>query len=113
MRFAIVILVTIYTVMTCHLTAKLLSKSKRPLWAQMKFPNGTESDFESSDRNYTITISEPYCSLKPTIVTSYLTRPSTGVEPLGATSAFIDGMGFLEYLVKIFTDPLTSQRLCP
>ncbi|KAE9412701.1 hypothetical protein Angca_000967, partial [Angiostrongylus cantonensis] len=102
MRFAIVILVTISTAMTCNLTAKLLSKSKRPLWARIKFPNGTESDvyeFENSDRNYTVTISELYCSFKPTIVTSYLAPPSTGVEPLGETSAFIDGMGFLEYLV--------------
>ncbi|VDP62363.1 unnamed protein product [Heligmosomoides polygyrus] len=80
------------------------------MWAQFTFHNETKSqlfrsstyipfEFNDPTQNYTIHITGLFCNLKPTILKAYKEPPTPDAKPLGQTSAFIEGMGMLDYTV--------------
>ncbi|KJH49029.1 hypothetical protein DICVIV_04867 [Dictyocaulus viviparus] len=114
MRPVVTVLLTISTAFTCDLTAKLLSESNEPVWAQFLFHNGTESpvyEFKSKDSNHTVNIMGSPCNMKPTVLKSYKEKPGRDSKPLGESSAFIEGVGMLDYQIYANSPPRMGMRL--
>ncbi|KAK6747711.1 hypothetical protein RB195_000731 [Necator americanus] len=101
------------TVSACDLKTKVISETHHPMWAQFTFHNETTSPvytFTREGQNYTLHITGLFCNLKPTVLKAYKEAPGPGVKPVGQTSAFIEGMGMLDYLVYWNFPPRMGMR---
>ncbi|VDL83658.1 unnamed protein product [Nippostrongylus brasiliensis] len=107
-------LLLVTLVSSCNLKAKVYSETNYPMWAQFTFHNETKSEifeFNKVDQNYTVHITGLLCNLKPTILKVYKDRPTTpDAKPFGQTSAFIEGMGMLDYTIYYHAGPRMGMR---
>ncbi|VDP16858.1 unnamed protein product [Heligmosomoides polygyrus] len=110
----VLVFLLIAVVSSCDLKAKIFSESHHPMWAQFTFHNETKSqvfEFNDPTQNYTIHITGLFCNLKPTILKAYKEPPTPDAKPLGQTSAFIEGMGMLDYTVYYNVPPRMGMRV--
>ncbi|EFP03816.1 hypothetical protein CRE_28821 [Caenorhabditis remanei] len=88
---------------SCNYKAQVRSETDRDIWAQFTFYNKSESEifkFSKYGETKNFTFTGTMCNLAPTILKSWETFPKKGVNPVGQTSAHLEGMGTIYY--KIF-----------
>ncbi|CAO4372068.1 unnamed protein product [Caenorhabditis nigoni] len=89
---------------SCKFNVQVRSETDRDVWAQFTFHNKTESEvfqFTKYGQTKNLTITGALCNLAPTVLKSWETFPKKGVNPVGQTSAHLEGIGGTMYY-KIF-----------
>ncbi|CAL2038612.1 unnamed protein product [Caenorhabditis brenneri] len=102
--YTIFLLLSLPLLETCKFSAQIRSETDRDVWAQFTFHNKTESEvfkFSKYGETKNFTITGTFCNLAPTVLKSWEQFPKKGMNPIGQTSAHLEGMGGTIYY-KIF-----------
>ncbi|KHJ93015.1 hypothetical protein OESDEN_07079 [Oesophagostomum dentatum] len=90
----VLLFMLVSTVSACNIRVVLVSQTDRPVWAQFTFHNGAKSQI-----------------LNPSILTTYSELPHAYSRPIGSTSAFLEGVGVVDYQVHDTLAPRMGMRL--
>ncbi|CAD42643.1 TransThyretin-Related family domain [Caenorhabditis elegans] len=97
--------ISVFVIMDCcKFNAQVRSETDRDVWAQFTWFNKTDSEifkFSKYGETKNFTITGTICNLSPTILKSWEQFPKKGVNPVGQTSAHLEGMGGTIYY-KVF-----------
>ncbi|CCG28053.1 TransThyretin-Related family domain [Caenorhabditis elegans] len=92
-----------FSITACDITATMTSQTYHLVYAQFTFHNETRSpvyQFNQDGEMKTVHITGTFCNMKPTRLDAYKTYPKLGDKPCGSSQAFIEGFGYVNYVVR-------------
>ncbi|CAD6193522.1 unnamed protein product [Caenorhabditis auriculariae] len=89
-------------VFACDIEMRLTTQTWYDTYVQVTWFNETKSDvyeFHEDGKTLKLRMKGLICNMKPTIVEVFKECPTTGVKPYARSSTFLEGLGFMEYVI--------------